>query len=337
MGNGARGDVIKVWLYAAASVWLGAWISPLPFNAGKALAEVSISKTTNGPLDWLAQHCRGAEFREFYLGSLLLVALVLFWPFLSWLDARRHAAGVSGPWRLRLPPAARSRRPGQPLLINPRGWWHACAGFLIAAGLLLSMGVAMAPAGMTKLHSPAGGLLPHALHVLVPVLAAALVMELLFRGVAMGIFLRAMRPAAALGMSAAFFALVLAVVPPPGMDVADPEAAGIGFEMLRKTAARFADGRVIMEDLLPLLALGTVLGYARWRSASLWLPIGLHTGWLFANRLLAGLQTTGKPADLQQDAHLLLQGLLPLTAILLVGVLAHYFTADAPHEHNASP
>ena len=41
MRNDSRGDVIKVWLYAAASVALGAWMSPLLYNAGKALAEVS--------------------------------------------------------------------------------------------------------------------------------------------------------------------------------------------------------------------------------------------------------------------------------------------------------
>ena len=66
MRNEAHGDVLKVWLYAAASVWLGAWISPLLYNAGKALAEVSQGKTTNGPLEWLAAVCAsGRIFRRF--------------------------------------------------------------------------------------------------------------------------------------------------------------------------------------------------------------------------------------------------------------------------------
>ena len=43
--------MFKVWLYAAASVLRGAWISPLFYNAGKALAEVSQFKQINGPLE----------------------------------------------------------------------------------------------------------------------------------------------------------------------------------------------------------------------------------------------------------------------------------------------
>ena len=39
MHREARADVLKTWLYATASVALGAWISPLVYNSGKALAE----------------------------------------------------------------------------------------------------------------------------------------------------------------------------------------------------------------------------------------------------------------------------------------------------------
>jgi membrane protease YdiL (CAAX protease family) len=280
----------------------------------------------------LARHCRVAEFPEFYLISLVAAALVLFLPWLEWLSGRRGAVG-RGPWRLRVP--AGSCAYGQVLEVNPRGLWHGCAGFLIAAGLLLSMGVALVPAGFTTLRQPPDGLMSLAMRVLVPALAAAALMEVFFRGVAMGIFLRAMRPSAALGMSAAFFALVLAVVPPAGLDVADPEAPGIGFELLRKTLARFADGSVVAAELLPVLALGCVLAYARWRSASLWLPVGLHTGWLFAKRMLAELYPAGGPADADHSLRLMQQGLLPLTAILLAGVLAHYFTAEERHESSA--
>ena len=156
-------------------------------------------------------------------------------------------------------------------------------------------------------------------------------MEVFFRGVAMGIFLRAMRPAAALGMSAAFFALVLSVIPPPGLNVADPEAAGTGFELLRLMAARFADWRSVCGTFAPLLALGGVLAYARWRTASLWLPIGLHTGWLFAKGMLGKLSAAAGGAatnDALLSGGLLQQGVIPLVAIVVAGVLAHYLTAD---------
>lgn len=70
MRNETLGDVLNVRLHAAASVWLGAWVAPLRFNAGKALAEVSEGRTTNGFFEWLARHCRTAEFSVF-------IALVL--------------------------------------------------------------------------------------------------------------------------------------------------------------------------------------------------------------------------------------------------------------------
>ncbi|RPJ33965.1 MAG: CPBP family intramembrane metalloprotease [Verrucomicrobiaceae bacterium] len=327
MRNESLGDVWKVWLYAAASVWLGAWMSPLLYNAGKALAEISQSKTTNGPLEWLAGICRTADFPRFYGAGLLLAALVLFFPWMEWIHARRGVAVAGGgPWRLRLPDGARVAGRGQWLEKNPRGWWHLCAGFLLVAGLLLAAGLALVPAGMFTLRNTGAGLVPLVLKSLVAAFALALVMEVFFRGIVMGIFLRAMRPAAALGMSAAFFALVLAVFPAAGVNVADPEAARPGFELLRLLVARFAELGTVLGSFMPLLALGAVLAYARWRTASLWLPVGLHAGWWFAKSLLAALSTAGPVISVN---------LVALAAILIAGALARFLIAspaieDAP-------
>jgi len=329
MRNEAHGDVLKVWLYAAASVWLGAWCSPLLYNAGKALAEVSQGKTTNGPLEWLAGQCGRAEFSVFFTASMLLAAALLFFPWMEWLHARRGAAVVPGPWGLRLPDGARISTRGQRLGKNPRGPWQLCAGFLLMAGLLLPMGVALVAAGWFKLQLPADvGLTKLLLRTVILALATALVAEVLFRGIVMGVFLRAMRPAAALGMSAAFFALVASLVSPAGLQVTDPEARGAGFELLRLLALRFADGSLVLANFVPLLALGLVLAYARWRTASLWLPIGMHAGWMTAKALLAGMSAAGNaggpflPADMVQ--HLL----LPLTALFGTAALAHFLTAN---------
>ena len=331
MRNEACGDVWKLWLYAAASVALGAWISPLLYNAGKALAEVSVNKTTNGLLEWLAGVCRLADFPRFYQAGLLIAAVVLFFPWMEWLQARRSVSVESGggPWLLRLPSGAWIPEHGQPLQENLRGLWHGCSGFLLVSGLLLPMGVALVPAGLFTLRYPAEGLGICALKILVAVVLPAVVMEVAFRGVAMGIFLRAMKPSTALGMSAVFFALVLSVSPPPGVNVPDPEAAGTGFKLLGLVALHMADWQGLCGNFLPLLALGGVLAYARWRTASLWLPIGLHTGWLFAKGMLGAL--SGPDESLRPNL-LIQQGLLPLVAIILAGVLAHYLTTDPTDE-----
>jgi uncharacterized protein len=325
MRNESLGDVLKVWLYAAASILLGAWISPLLYNAGKALAEVSVSKATNGPLEWLAKLCRVADFPRFFEAGILLAAVVLFFPWMEWIHARRGVVAEIGPWRLRLPDGARVAVRGQPLEKNPRGKWHLCAGFLVAAGLLLSMGIALVPAGFLTMKNPGAGLLWLSLRSLTVGLFIATVMEVFFRGIAMGIFLRAMRPAAALGMSAAFFALALSVIPAAGVNVADPEAARPGFEMLHLVGMRFAEPAALLGNFIPLLALGGVLAYARWRTASLWLPVGLHAGWWFSKIVLAELNAV-------PTHNWLFQGFVPMVSILIAGVLARFLSSNPADE-----
>jgi membrane protease YdiL (CAAX protease family) len=332
MRNEARGKVWKVWLYAVASVVLGAWISPLLYNAGKALAEVSACKTTNGFLERLAGLCRVADFPRFYEAGLWLAAAVLLVPWLEWMRAKGGGVETDG---------VKKAISGQPLRRNSRGWWHGCAGFLLVAGLLLlALGLALEPAGWVMLRHHGDGLAPLVLAALTWTLALAVVMEVFFRGLVLGVFLRAISPAAALGMSAAFFALVLSVIPPPGLNVADPEAAGTGFEMLRLLAWRFADGHSICGKFLPLLALGGVLAYARWRTASLWLPIGLHTGWLLAQAMrclfTAASGVPGTHGPVLADT-LLQQGFIPLGAILVAGVLVHYLTVNHDAVQPAHP
>lgn len=331
MRNPARGDVWTVWLYAGAVVTLGAWAAPLLYNAGKALAEVSARKTTNAPLEGLAGICQKAEFPRFYEAALVLAAVILLVPWLEWLHARRGktTVGDTRPLLLRLLDGWRLPSQGQPLRKNPHGLWHGGAGFLLVAGLLLALNMALVAASR-RIAVPVPPALAESL-------ALAIVLEVLFGGLALGIFLQAMRPAAALGMSAMFFALVLCAWPLPGENVADPEAAGTGFEMLRLAVWRFADWRGICGHFAPLLALGGLLAYARWRTASLWLPCGMLAGWLFARAMTCIPATSTVSPGGHHPAlsgTLLQQGVISLAALFVAGVLTHFLTvhphADAP-------
>lgn len=324
MRDAALGDVLKLWLYAAASVVLGAWSSPLLYNAGKALAEVSAAKRTNGPLEWLAGRCRNADFPVFFEMAILISAIALFIPFIEWLRGGRTAeSGKVG--TLRLPEGARDLTRGQRLRKNPRALAHVMIGFLGVTILFSLLAGVLILAGFFEWKNPAEPMLRLVLRVLAVSGVLAIVQEILFRGIAMGVFLRAMRPTVALGLSALLFALVHFLHPPAGMNVLDPDASGVGFELLRKTAARFFEPRAVFGTLMPLIALGAVLAYARWKTASLCLPIGLHAGWILVNSLLAAVTVTSHDQDSLRwvlAGSSLQQGLVPLAGILVAGLLA---------------
>jgi membrane protease YdiL (CAAX protease family) len=144
------------------------------------------------------------------------------------------------------------------------------------------------------------------------------VQELMFRGVALGIFLRALPTQWAIAVSALLFALAHFLVPLPGVTVADPDAAGIGWEMLAKIWAQLAQPRVVLSGFLPMLALGWVLAAARVRTRALWLPIGLHAGWIFGNSMVVS------PSVLPWSAVW-----FPLAAILLAAWFAGILTKPA--------
>ena len=335
MRDQALSDVLKVWLYAAASVMLGASASPLLYNAGKALSEVSSAKQTNGPVEWLADLCRAAAFPRFFETSILLAAVVLFIPFVEWLHGGRADDGsAKRPWQFRLPSGARQLEVGQRLVKNGSAVRHALRGFLVVTVLFLLIGGVLIVAGIFEWRSPAEGYLKLVLRTSVIALGMAALQEVLFRGIAMGIFLRAMRPAAALCVTAVFFALVHFLKPPPGLNVADPDGSGVGFELLWKILAEFSDPRMLLGKFVPLLALGSVLAFARWRTASLWLPIGLHAGWIFVNGIMAAVTVASSQPNSMMwviAGASLRQGLVPLGGILLAGVLIDYLTSTDSH------
>jgi membrane protease YdiL (CAAX protease family) len=311
---------------------LGAWLAPLLYNAGKALAEISSAKQTNGFLEWLAGICRAADFPKYFETSLLIAAGFLFLPAISWLGGgRTEERTITHKLRLRLPEGARVKEVGQRLLPNPHGVRQGVVGFLLVTVLFMLIAGVLVMAGVLEWKNPGIALWGMLLRGLILALVLAVIQEVLFRGIALGIFLRAMRPATALGLSAVFFALVHFMNPPPGLTVPDPDAAGVGFELLGKIINQFSEARGVFGIFSPLLALGFVLAYARWRTASLYLSVGLHAGWIFVSGLLGSVTLGTSPPDSLMwvvSGMALNQGLVPLAGIVIAGVLANHFTTD---------
>lgn len=304
----------------------GAWTASFIYNAGKALADVAGKRVTNGPLEWLAAICDRADFIHFYHASLILAAVGWLLPFTEWFRRdRKTGAGTGDPLPL---DGVRSHDKGQRFLSNPRGPRQFVTGFLVTM-VVFSLIIGAAVFSGALLWNPptfkdVGKMLALAV-------ALACLQEFIFRGVVMGIFLRAMRPAAALGLSAMLFAMIHFLIPDTLMSPRDPEASGAGMEVFGKLIGRWGEAPAVMGILLPYLALGILLGFSRWKTSSLWLPVGIHTGWLFSQlclQLVAFAEILSPSGSFPHAS--LTQGLILLPGIFVAGLLS--LRLSAPYE-----
>ena len=351
MRRGSASDVVKIFAYVAATLVLGAILAPWIYQAGKGLAEVFREKEGNGLVRYVAAAADRADFPKFFDRSLMLSALVLLFPLTAWLRlGRAPGSHRDTPWSLSLPDNVVVAGSGQPLRRNPQGWLQFGTGALLAAGLLLLSGWLLLQAGCFVWKDAAVStrgepnkfvmeidLLKAATKVVPGALVVAMIEEVLFRGVLLGIFLRAMRPAPAIALLSFLFAFVHFLQPPPLARVPDPEAANAGFVLLGQIFSRFADPMSIFSRFLILAAVGVVLAYARYRTASLWLPVGLHLGWVFGMGMFkaATWPVIGLPEAMRWLVGMsLLEGLLPLSVVILTGMLVHLMTR--PREEAAA-
>ncbi len=341
--GGQLSDVLKIFAYVAGTLILGAVISPWLYQWGKGLAEVFAGKEGNQAIKWLAEAADRSKFPRFFNRSVLISAVLLLFPLLGWLRLGRAPGKFRDtPWSLRLPDHLVVTNLGQPLKRNPQGWTQFGTGFVLAAGLLLLSGWAMIQSGCfmwVDAHASTRGAPNRYVQAIewgkslkgaVPTaVVVAVIEEILFRGVLLGIFLRALRPAAAITVLSLLFAFVHFISLPDTVQIPNPESSGAGFFVLGKILAQFGDPLPLVSKILVLAGVGAVLAYARYRTASLWLPIGLHAGWIFGEKIFNDL--THPVANLPDSVRwfvgeTLKQGLLPLSVIAVTGILVHAMT-----------
>ena len=339
-----QSDVFKITLYVFSTLTLAAALAPWIYNLGMGIAEVTEGKDTNGLLTWLGDAARRSEdnFPRFFDRSLLLSAFLLLFPFIAWLKmGKGELSPKDRPWSFRLPDAARSDR-GQHLQRNPHGVSHAIFGFLLAGGLLLVSGWVMVKAGFfmwrdaaESTHGVANPWISEidwlgAVRKSLPSsIIVSSIEEILFRGILFGIFLRAMRPVAAILSLSFLFAFVHFIEPPAGAVVADPEALNAGFVLLGQILSRLADPLSFIGRFLMLFSLGVVLAVARWRTASLWLPLGLHCGWVFCYQMFKSATWPVKglpPAAEWLVGASMKEGILPLVVVVITGLIVAMMT-----------
>ncbi len=199
----------------------------------------------------------------------------------------------------------------------PQRLAHLASGLLVGALCLgaLALVLDLAGAAVPKADSPSAG--KFFSKAFLPALGAGVVEELVFRGLLLGLWLRACSLRTAYIGSALLYSFMHFTNPPNGMEIADPRAWYAGFEILGSTLGHFSDLTFFVTEFLTLTLLGLLLAYCRIRTFSLWLPIGLHAGLVFALKTFSMARTLDPASPLHPwfIGNDLKSGLLPLAAL----------------------
>ena len=323
------GDVAKLAIYFLSAFLLAALVTPWLWNAGKFLAEFTAGGSENDLLDSIGASARKADFPTYFKRALLLSGVLLLIPLISALKlGRRIPPLANSPWSIYLPRHTVAQAGGQPLR-NPRnGWIHLLTGFLLAGGFLFIMGIILVSLGKFGWEEEIDWL-DATQSAMGTAIGASLVEELVFRGMLLGIFLRTFRPAWAIVLLSVLFSLLHFLQPPDELQVSDPESALAGFEMLKLLGMRLLDPIPFINEFFTLLVIGIILAYARYATASLWLPIGLHAGWAFAYKLFDAIamrtESDGANTSILVGPDIK-SGLIPVATLAVTAILVHLFT-----------
>jgi uncharacterized protein len=277
-------DAARLLAYFAAILLIGALIAPVLFWAAQLLASHHI-------LSFLAAY----DFEKFFHRALLVAALLLLWPLLCALRIKS--------WR--------------ELGLVPNRHWSRdlISGFLFAVIPLLCCGVVLVLSHGYSLRTSIrwSGISG----VIVASLAVPLVEELFFRGLILGVLLRSGPRLLAILFTSALFSVLHFLKTPGRTSVVSWSS---GFVSMANSFGQFREPILVAAGFTTLLVFGWILADARIRTQSLWLPIGLHAGWILASGLfnkaarpeMLGLPWLGKS---------LLIGVVPLSVGLLTWLL----------------
>ncbi len=290
-------DAAKLLAYFAATVLFGALLAPPLYWSVQWLSG-------RGILPFLAEY----DFQRFFHRALLVGALLFFWPLLRWLRI--------GGWR------------GLAIEPNRHRFRDTGVGFLLAAIPLLCFAWMLLTLGIYSVRSSVSVLSlgdRTLTAVVVPFLE-----EPLFRGLFLGVLLRSMGTRGAIFLSSAIFSIVHFLKPAEEPDPVITWTSGL--EAVASAFGQFQEPPLVLAGFTTLFLLGWILADARVRTRSLWLPIGLHSGWIFASAIFNKVARREVEALPWLGKNLLI-GIAPLAValiswLLLRAWLKHVETAE---------
>lgn len=271
-------DAARLLGYFVATAVVGALLAPWLFWSAQGLA-------ARGVLPWLAKF----DFESFFHRALLIAAVAFMWPLLRSVNIRRRAD----------------------LGLLPNKHWprDVIAGFGLAAVPLLFAAAALLATRIYSIKSRAAGI--GASTVILASLVVPLIEESLFRGVFFAVLSRLGQRAAAVGTSA-LFAILHFLKAPPGTSASPTWYSG--FVSIAHAFEQFRQPMMLLASFCTLFLIGCVLVRARIITKSLWLPIGLHAGWILVAGVFAKIARRQWVA-LPWIGNNLLIGVVPLLTV----------------------
>jgi membrane protease YdiL (CAAX protease family) len=241
-------DAARLATYFGITILVGAVLAPPLFWMSQSLA-------VHGLFRFLAKY----NFETFFHRALLIASAVLLWPFL-YIIGMRSMADLG-------------------LIPNPRWTRDVLAGVLLSAIPLVCCGallialriysfrhsVALVPLGKTLAAS-----------VTVPFIE-----ETFFRGIVLGILLRSGWRYMSILATSAIFSVVHFLKAPSQKSII--VTWNSGFNSIAHSFQQFGDVTMVAAAFTTLFLIGWILADARVLTRSLWLPIGLHAGWIFGS------------------------------------------------------
>jgi membrane protease YdiL (CAAX protease family) len=110
-------------------------------------------------------------------------------------------------------------------------------------------------------------------------IAVPLIEETFFRGIVLGVLLRTRRQYMSIFVTSAIFSVVHFLKAPERTSTVVTWTSG--FKSVAHAFGQFSDVTMLLSALATLFLIGWILADARVLTRSLWLPIGLHAGWIF--------------------------------------------------------
>jgi membrane protease YdiL (CAAX protease family) len=241
-------DAARLAAYFAATILTAAFVAPILYWATQWLI-------AHGVFPFLARY----DFETFFHRALLIAAAALLWPFLRISNVRSMAD-------LRLVP-------------NSRWGRDVLAGILLAAIPLLCCGALLIAFNIYSVrHTFAWARFGK---VLTASLTVPFIEETFFRGIVLGVLLKTGRQYMSILAASAIFSVIHFLKAPERTSMTVTWTSG--FNSIAHSFEQFGDATMLISAFATLFLIGWILADARILTRSLWLPIGLHAGWIFGN------------------------------------------------------